>query len=352
VANIKDVAKEAGVSTATVSAVINDSSFVSPVLRNRVQAAIDKLGYVPSQVARNLKRGSSQLISLVVADLANPFYARIVCAAEAAAAAWGYCLVVFNSDEKPEIEKRILSRIRTLSCDGMIMVPVGQPTQYAGAAMKGLPPIVMFGRTTEQDAYDAVVLDNVEASRQVTSYLLDLGHRKIGTITGPMHLSTAQDRHAGMLDAMASRGLAPDAIHVRSGEFREDTAYSVARDMLSQPNPPSALYVANGLMALGVMRAVSDMGLKCPRDISIASTDTIPGFGGIRPKLTRAEHPATDMTNEALRLLVDRITRDPKAPAREVVFQAALVLGESCAPPSDALIRNQDQTVKGPESPE
>tara|TARA_R110000868_G_scaffold123483_6_gene327005 strand:+ start:2369 stop:3385 length:1017 start_codon:yes stop_codon:yes gene_type:complete len=334
-ANIKDVAKEAGVSTATVSAVINDSSFVSPALRNRVQAAIDKLGYVPSQVARNLKRGSSQLISLVVADLANPFYARIVCAAEAAAAAWGYCLVVFNSDEKPEIEKRNLSRIRALSCDGMIMVPVGLSTQYTGAAMKGLPPIVMFGRTTEQDAYDTVVLDNLAASRQVTSYLLDMGHKKIGTITGPMHLSTAQDRHAGMLDSMSARGLVPEASHVRSGAFREDTAYSVARDMLSQPNPPSALYVANGVMALGVMRAVSDLGLKCPQDISIASTDTVPGFAGIRPKLTRAEHPTNDMTNEAMRLLIDRITREPKTQPREVVFQAALVLGESCAPPSN-----------------
>lgn len=332
-ANIKDVAKEAGVSTATVSAVINDSSFVSPALRNRVQAAIDKLGYVPSQVARNLKRGSSQLISLVVADLANPFYARIVCAAEAAAAAWGYCLVVFNSDEKPEIEKRNLARIRALSCDGMIMVPVGLPTQYSAAAMKGLPPIVMFGRTTVQEAHDTVVLDNLEASRQVTSYLIDMGHTKIGTITGPMHLSTAYDRHAGMLETISARGLTMEANHIRSGEFREDTAYSVARDMLSQPDPPTALYVTNGVMALGVMRAVSDLGLRCPKDISIASTDTIPGFGGIRPKLTRAEHPTTDMTNEAMRLLIDRITRDPSARPREVVFQAALVLGESCAPP-------------------
>jgi len=332
-ANIKDVAKEAGVSTATVSAVINDSSYVSPALRKRVQEAIEKLGYVPSQVARNLKRGSSKLISLVVADLANPFYARIVCAAEVAAAAWGYCLVIFNSDEKPEIEKRNLTRVRELACDGIIMVPVGLPSQYSGAAMQGLPPTVMFGRTTEED-YDSVVLDNVEAARQVTSYLLDLGHKEIGAITGPMHLSTAHDRHMGMLEAMSSRGFAPNIAHVRGGDFREDIAYSVARDMLSQPNPPSALYVANGLMALGVMRAVSDMGLSCPKDISIASTDTILGFGGIRPKLTRAEHPTTEMTNEALRLLVDRVTRDPKAPPRNVVFQAALVLGESCAPPS------------------
>src|SRR5690606_17323586 len=109
-ANIKDVAKAAKVSTATVSAVINDSAYVSPDLRSRVLEAVKDLNYAPSLAARSLKRGRSQLIALVVADLANPFFARVVWAAEAAAAAWGYSLVVFNSDEKPEMEQRILGR--------------------------------------------------------------------------------------------------------------------------------------------------------------------------------------------------------------------------------------------------
>ena len=132
-ATIRDVATAAGVSTATVSAVINDSAYVSPELRGRVLAAISELGYAPSQVARNLSRGRSQLIALAVADLANPFFARIVWAAEAAAAAWGYSLVVFNSDEKPEAEKRILDRIRTLSCDGVDAGAGGRPPQHRAA---------------------------------------------------------------------------------------------------------------------------------------------------------------------------------------------------------------------------
>ena len=131
---------------------------------------------------------------------------------------------------------------------------------------------------------------------------------------------------------MAARGLAPQPGHVRSGEFREDAAYSVARDLLQQPDRPTALYVANGVMALGVMRAVADLGLRCPEDISIASTDTIAGIGGLTPRLTRTEHPVTDMTNEALRMLVDRIEGKVALPPRNVVFQPALVVGESCAP--------------------
>ena len=332
-ATIRDVARAAGVSTATVSAVVNDSAYVSPELRTRVLAAIKDLGYAPSLTARNLRSGRSQLIALVVADLANPFFARVVWAAEAAVAAWGYSLVVFNSDEKPEAEKRILARIRMLSCDGVVLVPVGDSSRGLKRDLDGRPlPMVLCGRTVENDRSDTVTIDNISAGRQATNYLLDLGHRRIGTITGPLHLSTGRGRLDGMLEAMRARGLSPEPQHVRSGEFREDAAYSVARDLLRQPAPPTALYVANGVMALGVMRAIADLGLRCPEDISIASTDTIPGIGGLRPRLTRTEHPVVDMTNEAVRLLVDRVSHGSDTEQRNVVFQPDLVVGDSCTP--------------------
>ena len=330
-ATIKDVAKAADVSTATVSAVINDSAYVSPELRSRILLAVRDLKYVPSLVARNLRSGRSQLIALVVADLANPFYSRIVCAAEAAVAAWGFSLVLFNSDEKPDTEKRILSRIQTLGCDGAVLVPVGAASTYQRRDFHGSIPMVLLGRTIDDDSLDSITIDNHSAGRQATNYLLDLGHRRIGSITGPMQLSTGSGRLQGMIEAMAARGLTPLAGHVRSGEFREDTAYSVARDLIGQPDRPTALYVANGVMAIGVMRAIADLGLGCPEDISIASTDTIAGMGGLKPRLTRTEHPVTDMTNEALRMLVDRIEGKVSVPARNIVFQPALVVGESCA---------------------
>lgn len=332
-ATIRDVANRAQVSTATVSAVINDSAFVSPDLRARVLAAVSELNYTPSLAARNLKRGRSQLLALVVADLANPFFARLVWAAEAAVAAWGYSLVLFNSDEKPENERRILARIKMLSCDGIILVPVDVAATQPIRDGEGEPiPMVLFGRTVDGQKADTITIDNVSAARQVTNYLMDLGHTRIGTITGPLHLTTGRGRLDGMLEAMRARGLQPEPGHIRSGEFREDTAYSVARELLTLPERPSALYVANGVMALGVMRALADLGMKCPDDISIASTDTIPGIGGLRPRLTRTEHPVIDMTNEALRLLVERINRGTATDARNVVFQPSLVVGESCAP--------------------
>ncbi len=329
-ATIRDVAKEAGVSTATVSAVINESAYVSPDLKARVMHAVEMLSYKPSQVARSLRRGKTQLIALVVADLANPFYSRIVCAAEAAISAWGYSLVIFNSDEKPDAEARALGRIRQIGCDGAIVVPVGSHSNYRRRDLSVGCPVVLLGRSVDHQDIDTVSIDNVAAGRQATNYLLDLGHRRIGTITGRMQLSTASGRHEGMLQAMEARGLKPSEIDIRSGEFREDVAYSVAIDLLRQPDRPTALYVANGLMALGVMRALADLNLKCPDDVSIASTDTIAGFGGLRPRLTRTEHPDVEMTKEALRMLVDRIDGGFSGPGRKVVFQPTLVVGDSC----------------------
>ena len=332
-ATIKDVARAAGASTATVSAVVNDSAYVSPALRARVLGAIRDLGYAPSQLARNLRNGRSELIAIVVADLSNPFYARVVCAAEAAVAAWGYSLVVFNSDEKPEAEKRILHRVRTLRCEGVVLVPVGNALPALRPDVDGRRiPAVLFGRTLEEDPLDTVTIDNFSASYQATSYLIDLGHKRIGAITGPKHLSTGIARMEGMQAAMSAKGLTLDLRFVRSGDFREEVAYSAARALFEQSEAPTALYVANGAMALGVMRAISDVGLKCPEDVSIASTDNIPGIRGLRPSLTRTEHPIVEMVNELVRLLVDRIKRGDAVESRNIVFPSALVVGDSCAP--------------------
>jgi LacI family transcriptional regulator len=333
VPTIKDVAKAAGVSTATVSAVMNDSAYVSPPLRARVLDAVRDLDFAPSQFARNLRRGRSELIAIVVADLANPFYGRVVCAAEAAVASWGYSLVVCNSDENPDAEKRILARIKMLHCEGLILVPVSNtlPDPARDIPSRNMPT-VLFGRSFDDNRFDAVTIDNFAAAYQATNYLIDLGHSRIGAIAGPVRVSTGKGRMEGLSAALSAKGLQLDSRFVRPGEFREDVAYSAARSVLMQPDRPTALYVANGLMALGVMRAISDLGLRCPEDVSVASTDNIPGVRGLRPVLTRTEHPIVDMVNEAVRLLVNRVKHERDGEGRTVVFASSLVVGDSCAP--------------------
>jgi LacI family transcriptional regulator len=331
---IRDVARAAQVSVATVSAVVNDSAFVSTELRQRVEKAIATLRYAPSRAARNLKSGRSQLLAIAVPDLANPFFAHVVCAAEAAAAAWGYSLVVFNSDEKPDTERRNVTRIRELRCDGALLSPVGPSDPGRWRELEENIPIVLLAGSSDSRTHDTVTLNNRAAGRQVTDYLLDLQHRRIGSVTGPTHLEPGRSRYEGMVEAMEARGVTPDPSLIRSGAFREDAAYSVARELLERADRPSALYVANGVMALGVLRAIKDLDLHCPEDISIVSTDIIAGQAGARPCLTRTEHPVAKMTNEAVRMLVDRLHNKTDLPPRHAVFQPNLVIGDSCSPAS------------------
>ena len=193
-ATIKDIAKAARVSTATVSAVVNGTAYVSPELRLRVEKAVRELGYRPSRAAQTLRRGRSELIALSVADLANPFYARIVRSAEACVSARGYSLVVFNSDENRESERRIIRRVQALGCDGLVIVPVGAPAEYVTNELTAVPPKVLLGRMIDGQDVDTVIVDNVSAGRQATDYLLDLGHRRIGCITGRLGISTGRGR--------------------------------------------------------------------------------------------------------------------------------------------------------------
>lgn len=325
---IKDVAAAAGVSTATVSAALNGTSFVSSELKARVDQAVRDLGYLPSRAARVLRRGRSELIAVSVADLSNPFYAEIIRAAESAAAAAGYALLVFNSDECIETEREILRRVRALGCDGLVMVPVGNARDYDMRLLALGPPKVLLGRSLSGEM-DTVTLDNHAAGRRSTEYLLDLGHRRIGTIAGRPGTSTGAERLEGMLQAMKARGLAPLPGDVQNGDFREESAYSLTLDMIGRAERPTAVYVANGVMALGVMRALRDMGLSCPADVSIVSTDTVSGYGGISPRLTRTEHPVPTMTEEAIRLLVSRIEGAARVPRRRV-FEPKLVVADSC----------------------
>jgi len=188
-------------------------------------------------------------------------------------------------------------------------------------------PTVLVDRMLQSWPVDSVALDNESAAVQATNYVLDLGHRRIGTISGPAHISTGAERLAGFMKSLAARGITPDPKHVRHGDYREDVAYSVTREVLALPEPPTALYVANNMMLIGAMRAITEAGFRCPADISVVSTDDLPWATAFRPRLTTVRQPVREMGLEAVRLLVDRITRPSDEPARRLVLPPTLIVG-------------------------
>jgi LacI family transcriptional regulator len=304
-----------------------------PPLKARVLAAVDALGYAPSGVAKSLKTGKTRLLALVVADVSNPFFTELIAAVETAAFDRGYSLMLCNSDENFERERQHLKLIRAQRCDGLILTPTGDRDSYRTAGLSSFPvPTVLIDRVLDSWPVDSVTLDNVSAAAQATNYILDLGHRRIGTISGPPHVSTGADRLAGFFKALAAHAISPDPSHIRSGDFREDVAYAATREVLALPKPPTALYVANNVMLIGVMRAIAEAGFNCPSDISVVSTDDLTWSSAFRPRLTTVSQPVRDIALEAVRLLVDRIARGSTEPPRRLILQPTLIVRESCSP--------------------
>jgi LacI family transcriptional regulator len=327
---IRDVARLAGVSTATVSATINKSARVSEALQARVLEAVRQLGYAPDGVARSLKKGRTQLIGLVIADITNPFFADLVHVIGNAAQAAGYAVLLCNTDQDPEKERLYLQLMRTHRADGLILTPTGGGAGY-GAALGGLGlPLVLLDRSVPGLTADAVLLDNRQAARLATRHLLELGHRRIGAIGGPRHLSAAAERLEGFTEALAEQRLASDPALVRHGDFREQGGLEACLSMMGHRERPTALFVANNHMLIGVMRALTQLGLACPADVSVAAIDDFPWANAFTPRLTTVRQPVREMGETALQLLLDRLGGAASATPRQVVLQPTLMVRESC----------------------
>ncbi|MFO1068032.1 MAG: LacI family DNA-binding transcriptional regulator [Geminicoccaceae bacterium] len=324
---IRDVARAAGVSTATVSAVLNDTAFVSPALRQRVEAAVAKLGYAPHSIARSLKRGRTQLLGLMIPDITNPFFTELVHVVEVAAHRAGYGVLLCDSGQDPAKERSYLQLMRSHRVDGLVLCPVGDGG-LAEPARAGGMPLVMVDRLVPGLEADVVLMDNYAAGLAATRHLVNLGHRRIGAVAGPAGLEPADERLRGFREALALRGLAVRDGDIRHGNFEEEGAYLASLELLGGTSRPTALFVANNHMLIGVMRAVANLAMSCPADISVAAVDDFPWANAFTPRLTTVRQPVAAMGETALRLLLERLAGGD-GPPRRIVLPAELVIRDS-----------------------
>jgi LacI family transcriptional regulator len=315
-ATIKEVAQRAGVSVGTVSNVIGNTVRVRPKLRQRVLTAIHELGYQPSHVARSLKLRRTNTLGLLVSDITNPFFSQLVRGAEEAALEQGYLLLAFNTDDQVEREKHVLEVLRGRRVDGILLVVAParkRPTHIADTIACGTP-IVCLDRLPPGIAVDAVTVDNVKATRRCVEHLLELGHRRIAMLTGSMLLATARERLQGYKQALRGAAFPVDPRLIREGNFRIDNGYELTSQLLRGPDRPTALFVSNGLMAIGALKAIAVLGLRCPEEIALATFDDSPLNELLSPPLTSVAQPAYLIGYTGAGILLDRIRS--KAPAQ------------------------------------
>jgi len=326
---IHDVARTAGVSPATVSKVINGRYGVAHATSERVQAVIEELGYESSLVARSLRSHRTNVIGILVAEF-EPFSAEILKGVSTAIDGTGYELLAYSGGDsvgsRAGWERRSLSRLSGTLIDGAIVVT---PTVVDSG---GTTPVVAIDPHAGPTGMPTVDSDNFSGGLTATEHLLSLGHRRIGFLGGRPDLESSRLREEGYRAALAAAGIDVDPALVRVADYRRDSAHAPARELLTLPQRPTAIFAANDLSAIGTMDVAHDLGIAMPDELSVIGFDNVPESALTSPPLTTVAQPIQEMGGAALRLLVGILggTSDPGSHLR---LPTELVVRASTAPP-------------------
>ncbi|WP_410623795.1 LacI family DNA-binding transcriptional regulator [Amycolatopsis sp. cmx-8-4] len=327
-ATISDVAALAGVSTATVSRALNGKSTVDPVLAERVARAVEELGYTPNGLARSLRRRETAVLALIISDVENPFFTAIARGVEDTAQAAGFSVMLCNSDENTAKERRYVEVAAQERRAGVIMSPTTGDSDVRPLLAHGTPIVTVDRRLATADC-DAVLVDSRVAARDAVRHLVDRGYERIACVAGPSGITTADDRLDGYRDGLRDAGRKLSTRLVRRCEFRETGGYEAAKQLLTKADPPDALLVSSSTMAIGVLQAMAELGLRASRDVGIVSFDDAPWTTLISPTLTVVAQPAHAMGQLAARLLLDRIGGGSPATTTTTMAAQLIVRGSS-----------------------
>jgi LacI family transcriptional regulator len=331
-ATIKDVAARAGVSFTTVSHVVNNTRPVSSEVRTKVEAAIRELNFVPSAVARSLKARTTSTIGLVVPNNTNPYFAEMSRGIETYCEQRGYCVILGNSDDEPEKQRKYLRVLIERRIDGLIVASAGDEDTLADALGRTDLPVVIVDREVPGVQADLVQIDHEQGAYMAARHLLELGHRRIACITGPARMVVSDARVKGFTRALAEQGIDVDACKLMAGDYTAGGGYEAACRLLDGTHP-TAIFATNDVMALGALRAAAERGLSVPRDLSIIGFDDIQLSQYFYPALTTVGQSIVALGERAAQTLLERVSKEVDAAARRIVIAPDLKLRESTAAP-------------------
>jgi DNA-binding LacI/PurR family transcriptional regulator len=322
--SIKEVAQHAGVSIGTVSNVLNRPELVAPETRQRVLDAIDRLGYVRNDSARQLRAGSSRTIAIVVLDVTNPFFTDIVRGAESVAEASGAVLVVCNSGQDPGRERRHLEILEEQRVRGVLITPVHDApgSRLAQLAARGTP-VVLVDREAGQPDQCSVAVDDVLGGRLAGQHLLDQGHTRIGYVGGPFGIRQVADRHRGIAKTVTGQA----ELHVvRTPSLSVAAGRAAAQQLVGLKRRPTAVFCANDLLALGVLQELTLRGLRVPHDLAIVGYDDIEYAAAAAVPLSSVRQPREQLGRTATELLLEEVRDGAAHEHRHVVFKPELIV--------------------------
>ncbi len=336
-ANMKEIARLAGVSLGTVSHVLNGTVKVREPLRKRVLDAVDRTGYQPSQLARGLRKDKTNILAMIIPDILNPFFPGVVRGAEDVAFANGYRLVLCNTDNDHAKEISHLKALQSYVPSGLIVIPsdFSDLAAQADSYRKAGSAVVCVDRLPRHWEGDSVTINNAEGSCNATSYLIGLGHRNLAAITGPLHLTNSQDRLKGFKKALRQAGLEVSPEYLQETTFDTAGGYAKTRILLRMLPRPTAILACNDMIALGALQAIREAGLRCPEDISLIGFDGLDLTEMTTPQLASVYQSPYQLGATAAQLALDRVA-EKNSPFRNIVLKTDLKIRESVAPPPES----------------
>jgi LacI family transcriptional regulator len=339
---IRDVSRLAEVSVATVSAVINGRPAVSDELTKRVRHAIDALNYHPDFLARSLRMQRSQILGIVMPQFASSYYAEVLRGVEDVASQHGYSILVSNSRGDPEQERKEIFALISRRVDGILLATADPYFAYQRQFTRRFP-LVLFDRFPPAFTGTVVATDNIGASFEATNHLIQCGHLRIAIIAGTRGISAADERVEGFRRAMSEAGLTVRQEYLKYGDFNMRGGWECALELMKLPSPPTAIFSHNYEMTLGLMRALAEMGVPSPQQVSILGFDDfVLGTDGFSwatmfsPKLTCVAQPSYEIGRraaEALKQKIDQPEGDDFSEEGFIRLPAELRIRESTAPP-------------------
>jgi LacI family transcriptional regulator len=328
-----DVAKLAEVSQSAVSQVLTHSDSAIPAeTKQRVLDAIDQLGYVPNRRAQSLRTQKSYTIASIIPDITNPYYPAFQRGIQSVADQNGYDLIVYDTQEKEENEKRSLRALERAGVDGAVITFFHLEIEHLKPLIEQDIPVVFLREklSPEEDILvDRIYVDNVAMVKKSISYLIEKGHTRIGMIAGLKGTPPRKDRIRGFREALAEHHLPLDDILIQGGDFTESGGYQGMKELLNVSPLPTAVFAANDLMALGAMSAIREANLKIPEDIALVGLDDIPAAKLVHPALTTSSQLQENIGRRAAEMLFERIQGAYKGKPRSVEMPSKLIVRES-----------------------
>lgn len=328
---LKDVAKLAGVSTATVSHVINGTRFVSEELQQKVNNAMAELDYRPNMMARALKMGFQKTIGIIVPDCTNPFFAEISRSIDRYCFSKGYNIILCNTDNNLEQQSSYTNMLISKHIDGVIFISSDNTDEDINKFLKNSIPVVIADRIGKNNNVDSIIVNNEKGGYQATKYLINHGFTKIGCISGPSFISSSSQRVLGYKRALKEANIEIRDDFISVGDFHFAGGIAAVDNFLKLDDKIEAVFATNDMMALGFINALKNVGLNVPNDISVVGYDNIQLAQFMTPKLTTVSQPLEDVAKTATDLLLDKIkNRKTYNSSKLITLDPQLIERESC----------------------